>query len=373
MNVDGVDAFTPGRLVLARERRGVTQKWLSDAAGVSPRMIKAYEAGEKNPSAETLRAVAEALTFPIPFFSAPPVDLMTVEAASFRAFTKAGAQLRGRAVAAGSLGLELNAYLTERFDLPSPDVPDLRIPASASEHETLSSAASIAESVRHQWGLGERPIPHMIHVLELHGVRVFSLSEDCDAIDAFSFWRNGTPFMFLNTRKTAERSIFDAAHELAHLVMHQHGCPQGRGAEREADAFAASFILPEAAITASAPRLVTIATLAEMKKTWHASVAALGHRLFDLGLVSEWQYRHFNIELAKRGKRNEPAPLPRETSAILRKTIAALGEEGVGLREIARDLHLPVGELRALTFGLHALTGEGQDSAPSHAALRLLR
>jgi Zn-dependent peptidase ImmA (M78 family)/transcriptional regulator with XRE-family HTH domain len=364
MNTDGVDIFTPSRLVLARERRGVTQAQLAEAAKISVRMVKHYEAGRYNPSAETLLSLATTLGFPVAFFSASPVDLMTVEAASFRAFTKAGALLRGRAVAAGTLGLELHKYLAERFDMPKPDVPDVRIPTTASERESGSAAARIAEHVRHAWGLGQRPIQHVVRLLELHGVRVLSLSEDCDAIDAFSFWRDGTPFVFLNTRKTAERSIFDAAHELGHLVMHQHGMPQGREAEQQADAFAAAFILPEASFRTAAPKVVTVGNLAVMKSVWRASVAALAHRLYELHLMSEWQYRHFNIELAQRGKKNEPSPLARETSAILHKTVATLQGEGSGLREISRDLCLPLSELRALTFGLHAISGAGLPPGP---------
>lgn len=375
MNVDGVESFTPSRLVLARERRGFTQRQLRDDVdvNVSDRSIKAYESGAKRPSSDTVAGLAKALDFPSAFFSAPPIDRLTLEAASFRALTKAGATLRGRAVAAGTLAMEFHRYLAERFDLPRQDVPDLRISSTRSVNdERRPAAAAAAEAVRQMWGLGQKPIHNMIHLLELHGVRVFSLSEDCESIDAFSVWRDGTPFVFLNTRKTPERSIFDAAHELGHLVMHQHGIPQGRETEREADAFAASFILPESAIRAEAPQLVTIASLASMKRVWHASVALLGHRLHELRIMSEWQYRHFNIELARRGRKNEPSPLPRETSAIIRKTLAALADEGLGFRAIARELHLPLGEIRAMTFGLAAIEGDGGGATLPKGALRLV-
>ena len=54
----------------------------------------------------------------------------------------------------------------------------------------------------------------MLHVLEAKGVRVFSLAENTRNVDAFSSWREERPFVFLNMQKTAERSRFDAAHEL---------------------------------------------------------------------------------------------------------------------------------------------------------------
>jgi Zn-dependent peptidase ImmA (M78 family)/transcriptional regulator with XRE-family HTH domain len=359
----GVDTFTASRLILARERRGLTQRKLSELVGVSDRMIKAYEAGEKNPTAETLGVIARELRFPISFFEAKPIELLQLEAASFRALSKASSALRNRTVAAGTIALELHRYLADRFDLPKPDLPDLR----------ATTPAKAAESVRHQWGLGQKPIANVVHLLELHGVVVFSLSEDCESIDAFSIWHNGTPFVFLNTRKTAERSIFDAAHELGHLVLHRHGPPQGREAEVEADQFASSFLMPESAMRAVAPRLVTIATLAAMKKSWKVSVAALGYRLHALGLVSDWHYKHFNIELSRRGRSNEPAPLARETSAVIRKALAALDEEGVTLRDIAVELHLPLAELQALAFGLGVVAGDGTNPSAGRGALRLVK
>lgn len=355
MNIDGIEDFTPSRLRLARERRGMTQRRLSEIAGVSDRLVKAWEAGDKTPSEATLRAVAEALAFPQAFFTAAPLEVLELEAASFRALTKASASLRNRAVAAGTLALELDRFISQRFDLPKPDVPDLRD----------FNPQRAADTLRHRWGLGQKPIGHVVRVLELHGVRVFSLSEDCDSIDAFSLWRDGVPYVFLNTRKTAERSIFDAAHELGHLVLHRHGTPQGHTAEADADAFASNFLMPEAAMRAAAPKLMTVAAIAMLKRDWRVSVAALGYRLHAVGRMTDWQYRHFNIELSRRGRANEPAPLARETSAVLAKTLRTLEAEGTSLREIARELHVPVAELRALTFGVHVIEGGGTSSTPT--------
>jgi Zn-dependent peptidase ImmA (M78 family) len=163
--------------------------------------------------------------------------------------------------------------------------------------------------------------------------------------------------MFLNTRTTAERGVFDVAHELGHLLLHRHGEPVGRDYERDADTFAAALLMPEAAIRAEAPRLATISTIAAMKQRWRASVAALARRMRELGLITKWQYEHLTIELSRRGRSNEPAPLPRETSTVLRKALASLSEDGIGVKEIARDLHLPVGEIRAISFGLQVVQG----------------
>src|SRR4030095_16645232 len=120
------------------------------------------------------------------------------------------------------------------FNLPKQILLDL-------SYETDPEAA--ARSLRQYWGIGEKPIGNMLGLLEVHGVRVFALAEDTASVDAFSFWRDDRPFIFLNNFKTAEHSLFDSVHELGHLVLHRHGGPQAsRSAEREANAFASAFL-----------------------------------------------------------------------------------------------------------------------------------
>lgn len=101
-----------------------------------------------------------------------------------------------------------------------------------------NNPAAAARTIRQYWAIGERPIGNMVKLLETKGVRVFSLAENTRNVDAFSCWRNDEPYIFLNTFKSTERSRFDAAHELGHLVLHKHGgARQGRSAEHEAHLF----------------------------------------------------------------------------------------------------------------------------------------
>jgi len=322
------ESFEPTRLCVARDRAGITQRALCERAGISIRALKGYESGETIPSRGVVTALSRALGFSEEFFFAGPIELLPLEAASFRALSKASARIRNRAVASGTFAVALfYPFLSERFHLPAGKVPDLR-------EQTPEGAA---DALRSYWGLGQRPIPHMISLLEARGVRVFSLSEDYDAIDAFSLWRDGTPFVFLNTRKTAERSIFDAAHELGHLVLHRHGVPQGHDAENAADRFASAFLMPESAIRADAPATCTVATLARLKPKWRASTAAIGRRLRDLDVMTAYSYTQLNKNLSQMGRRQEPAPLARETSVVLRKALSALADEGLDLKRIARS------------------------------------
>jgi Zn-dependent peptidase ImmA (M78 family) len=199
----------------------------------------------------------------------------------------------------------------------------------------------------------------MIALLESKGVRVFSLSVDAREVDAFSMWYDGTPFVFLNTKKTAERCRFDAAHELGHLVMHRHGAPQGQEAEKEANAFASAFLMPRRSVLANAPRTATLKSLIAHKKFWNVSAAALNYRLHSLGLTTDWTYRTLCIDLAKLGRDHEPESSPFESSQVLKKVFASLREDGISKSDVAKELLIQPEELDELTFGLmlNALNG----------------
>lgn len=349
--------FNPSRLTLARKRRGLTMIKLAAAVGVEPRSVSAYEKGEFGPDDNRMARLAAVLKFPEAFFFGDDLDEPTPDIASFRALSKMTAGQRDTALGAGAIALMLNAWIEARFELPSPDLPDL-------SREGNPEAA--AHALRQQWALGELPVKNMIHLLEAKGVRVFSLSVDAAEVDAFSMWRQSTPFVFLNTKKSAEHSRFDAAHELGHLVLHRHGSPQGREAEREANAFASAFLMPKASVLAYAPRMATIDHLIKLKKMWSVSVAALTYRLHAIGVLSDWHYQSLYIELSSRGyRKSEPDEGQRETSQVLQKVFAALRDECISRGDIAGELCVPVEELDQLVFGLAltGLTGGGNGSA----------
>ncbi len=113
------------------------------------------------------------------------------------------------------------------------------------------------------------------HLLESRGVRVFSLAENCAEVDAYSVWRGPRPFVFLNVGKSGERRRFDAAHELAHLVLHRHAAPNGTEAEKDAHAFASAFLMPSASMKAIGRVVPNLGFIIEQKKRWIVSASAM--------------------------------------------------------------------------------------------------
>ncbi len=354
--------FNPGRLSLARRRRGLTKKGLAELLGVTPLTILRYERGESTPPPENIAKLAKALAFPESFFFEPDIDEPLSDAASFRSMSGMSARQRDAALAAGSLAFVLTDWVEQRFELPAADLIDL-----SDERPDVA-----ARSLRQRWGLGERPIKNMVHLLEAKGARVFSLAENTRTIDAFSLWHNENPYVFLNVMKSSERSRFDAAHELGHLLLHRHGGPKGRGAEDEANKFAMSFLMPESDVLAVIPRVHTLNQIVRAKRRWAVSVMALLYRLAKLEVLSDWQYRRLCIQATRHGYREtEPYSVKREQSILWHKVLTALWKERTTKNDIAAALHISPREIENLLFGIAPLlsiegngTGKIKGNAP---------
>jgi Zn-dependent peptidase ImmA (M78 family)/transcriptional regulator with XRE-family HTH domain len=332
----------------------MTARALASSIGVSPITISRLENGANEPEDVTVDALAAALNFPRAFFFADEVDELPADAASFRSLSSMSAKERDAALSAGAIAYLFHDWVAERFNLPDGHIPDVR------EDATPEGAARV---VRAQWGLGEQPISNMVKLLESKGVRVFSLCEDTKNVDAFSCWRGDRPFVFLNTFKSTERSRFDAAHELGHLVMHRHGAPQdSRQAESEADKFASAFLMPADDVSSRIRYVSSLDSLVIYKRRWGVSVAALNYRLHKLGVVSEWQNRSLNVELSSRGyRRQEPEGLPPETSALWPQIFTALWQDRITREQIADELHVPMVELEMILRHLAAPPTAGSD------------
>jgi len=338
--------LNPERVDLVRRRLGVSKIEFAAMIGVDRKTIQRFESGNSELSDAIVNSITRVSGYPKEFFCKGPIETPSPDSISFRSMRSLTARPRDAALAAAAIAFELDDWMQARFELPPHNLPqmDSRSP----------SAAAIA--LRARWGIGVKPISNMINVLEANGVRVFSLSEEARHLDAYSFWRNQRPYVFLNTCKTAEHSRFDAAHELGHLVLHQHGGPKHRSAEDEAHAFASEFLMPSADLDANMPKVRSLNDLIRAKKRWGVSAAALNYALNHRRnkTVSDWNYRNYCIELNRIGRENEPDPMPAESSQIWAKVFTALWREGITLSHVAADLAVPERELSNLLFNIAA-------------------
>lgn len=360
--------FNMGRFDLARQRRGLTKRELAHRLEVTDRTVSNWYSNQEVDE-KILDKAAEILDFPINFFYGREVEKIQVESVSFRALTKMTARKRDMAISQTILAEMISDWIDQNFELPLPNVPDLHELRSDFSTATIGSLdeadendvryyleysypEACADTVRKAWGLGEQPIPNLIALLESKGIRVFSLTDEAQDVDACCRWTSGRPFIFLNTSRTAERCRFDLAHELGHLVMHKHGIIEGIHVEQEANAFASAFLMPRRSLLANPLRIPSLKSILSKKEIWQVSAAALTYRYNKLGIITDWNATSIYKQLAQRGRNNEPNPIPHESSLLLDKVFQALAQENFDLSKLTNDLCLNLVEVNNLTFNL---------------------
>lgn len=361
--------FNMGRFDLARQRRGLTKRDLAHRLDVTDRTVSNWYNNQEIDE-RILEKAAEILDFPLSFFYGSDVEKIHAESVSFRALTKMTAKKRDMAISQTILAEMISDWIDQNFVLPLPNVPDLHELRSdfsnAITNESIDEATdnevnyyleysypeACADTVRKAWGLGEQPIPNLIALLESKGIRVFSLTDEAQDVDACCRWTSGRPFIFLNTSRTAERCRFDLAHELGHLVMHKHGIIEGIHIEQEANAFASAFLMPRRSLLADPLRIPSLRSILSKKEIWQVSAAALTYRYNKLGIITDWNATSIYKQLAQRGRNNEPNPIAHESSLLLDKVFKVLAQENFDLSKLTNDLCLTLEEISNLTFNL---------------------
>ena len=196
----------------------------------------------------------------------------------------------------------------------------------------------------------DKPISRLVNTFEYNGGLVFVTPFSMSKIDAFSGWATldiDRPIIIASCNVPGDRMRFSVAHEIGHLVM--HGAPKGTMAvmEKEANAFAAEFLMPEDAIRAELLTPITLTSIAQLKPKWGVSMQALIYRAHYLRIITDRQYRYLFERLSAKGWRTrEPSNLdipieaPQAFNKMVQSVYQSIGAyaEDVGLKPaVVRD------------------------------------
>jgi Zn-dependent peptidase ImmA (M78 family)/DNA-binding XRE family transcriptional regulator len=354
-----MSAVLPERIAQAREFKGITKTDLAQALGVSPAAVAQWESGAKSPTSENLAALARYVGFSIAAFQRPfPADVLRLGPLSFRATINAAtkrANLQSEQLA--KLVAESYGWLAERVALPIPNLPE--------GGQVQNDVEQAAQSCRRSWNLGDRPILKLGELLESQGILVLRASFGGANIDAFSCRISGRPFIFLGSdKKDRARSRFDAAHELAHLVLHQHysgylsESDDHKELERQANSFASAFLMP-AEIFRNDVIDSTLNGFLRLKERWGVSVQAMVVRAHQLGIISDSRRTELFRQMSWKGWRKpggEPLDelVPEVRSSVGKRSIDLLTQNRIiQLWEVPNEVPFPDDVLN-VAFGIDA-------------------
>lgn len=333
----GVDGFVGERLVEAREASGImSQSDLARLLDVSNQTISLYENNKSSPRPEMLSRLASLLKVKEWFFLMPVVHRET-RPIFWR--SRHVSVRDGRTVARRRYEWSkwlIDGYLKSFMDMPELTIPtrkDLGVPEDP-RSLTDSQVDKVASIAREYWGLGLSPIDNLIALLENNGLMLTYTVLNSDKLDAFSNISeyDGSFHIRLSKDKgSATRSRFDAAHEVAHLLMHAHlpksyfNTPTHTLVEHQANRFASAFLMPAESFKQEV-WMTSIAAFKGMKPDWKVSVGAMIKRCDDLGLFGDddAKVRRMWIKYKRDWQAIEEDDLEFEPTELMKRCVDAL-------------------------------------------------
>jgi Zn-dependent peptidase ImmA (M78 family)/transcriptional regulator with XRE-family HTH domain len=335
----GTAGFVGWRLTEARQARGLNGTELADLIGVSPQSVSQYEHGKQSPSAEMLGLISDKLNIPLAYFIRE-VRQGEEKPIYWRGQTTANRAARDRAEIRLIWINEILNYLFGFFDFPPLDLPKFADTPRDFRDMDSEYIEGIAELVRAHWRISDGPMPDLLLEMENNGIVVSRINVGAEKLDAFSQWSSvyGIPFVILGRDKSsASRQRFDAAHELAHLILHVKVDPKRLNIaadykimEDQAHCFAGALLLP-AQQFADDLWSPTLDGMLALKERWKVSVAAMIKRCVALEMISEESERRLWINYNRRGwRKSEPfdGKIEKERPRVLRRSINQLLSDG---------------------------------------------
>jgi len=358
----------PEMLILGRESRGLVQKQVADATGISQANISKYESGLLSVSQDHAQHIATALDYPIAFFFQSGQRYGFGSSCTYhrKRQTMPVQELKKILANINIRRLELSRFLNNvdiEFDneFPRLDLEDYN-----------EDPGEVARVIRGFWHLPLGPITNLTNVIEGAGGIIHPCDFGTRKLDAVSQLVAGTPpLFFANSETPTDRMRYTLAHELGHIIMHHIPNTDTHEQERQADQFAAEFLMPAKEIRSHLDN-VTLPILARLKSFWKVSMAALARRAYDLGKLTDWQYRQIYQQLSNNNMRlNEPVILPVEKPTVLENIIQVhLNENGYSISEMSQLAGLHESEfLREYPLALQGGQGPLQ---PPQTRLRMV-
>lgn len=359
---------------LIRKQRAamhMTVAHLARLVGVNRNTLTNYESGKTEPNAGDLVRLSGALGCTIS-------DLLQVESASVppRFAFRAHAPLRTNPQITVAARKFLRAYdeieeitnsrlhgKLQRFN------DDNNGPLTDREIEVA------ADSLRKSSGLHDTGPENITRVLEGIGVRTLFFNHDGKGLEGLSTIQGDMVLVMLRDRKKAvERTIFSAAHELGHLVLHSQLFTNDvedvetdiKRYEREANKFAGNFLVPSDELVRiwreeRLNRLPLFNALILLKRVFHVSFHCLYLRVTELDLHPTVDRAKFTFQIKQqlgiigRATMEELEPEPLNPDVLYRTTRfdrlvqSAFLQDLIGVAKVAEMLQVTVDKAQEVT------------------------
>lgn len=333
----GTPGFVGERLTEARAARRIASKSaLARQLCINVSTVARWEDGSSTPDADALTQLANKLYVRREFFLRPivrssrPMFYRSLSSTLVRDLDYQHSQMAWLQ--------EISSILQHYIDFPAIDIPDVLKGAS---YKQLRDAdiEGIALDLRRHWQLGDGPCGDVVNLLERKGFVVSAIEMNTSKLDGLCAWADSDerPHILLATDKMSfARRQMDAAHEMAHALLHKDVTQQDlkedlKTIEAQAFRLASAFLMP----STTYPHEVTTISLAKLeslKERWRVSIKAQIQRLSDLEIIDyNRKVELYKLYSAKGWSKCEPLDreLPISEPSFLKDSLTLIANAGV--------------------------------------------
>ena len=237
------------KLKVARTTLNLTLETVCERSGIGVSTLSEFENGRREPRLAQLKQLAGVYHRSEAFFLDDEPQRVEGVLWRQRPESPSAEELQATLVDLAGKYHTLEAFCEQlkTFELPV-------VSLATAERFDYSDAGRLAHQVRNQLGLGERPGPTLLRVLEeVCNVRVFHLEFEPSGSAACTISERFGAAVLLNSKNVRWRRNFDLAHELFHLLTwnvfrHSDGEQPVTPSDREeklATCFARNLLMPE--------------------------------------------------------------------------------------------------------------------------------
>lgn len=357
---NGTPGFIAARLTEAREaRRITTMSGLARRLNVSPSTVSRWEDEDaaQAPDQDTLIQLASVLDVRPEFFLRPrfvserSMFLRSLSSTLVRDLNFQRAQMRWLQ--------EIGSVLQHYVDFPAVDIPDVLRGGSYLQLRD-EDLEEIALELRGHWQLGEGPAGDIVTLMERVGIVVSSITMSTTKLDGLCNWSplDDRPYVLLaNDKMSFPRRQMDAAHELAHAILHRDVPEEEfdqnlKVIEKQAFRLGSALLMPSTTYPKEV-RQPSLAMLATLKERWRVSIKAQIKRLSDLDIIQQDYATHlYKLYSAKGWSKGEPLDQhwPLREPRLLADSLRLIDEAGVLGKDdlLATEFTLSSGDIENL-------------------------
>lgn len=364
--------ITPSVLEWAIDQAGVEIEDLAKRSGAEPQQVAAWLAGDAQPSKTQFRKLVSFLKRPEAFFFLPRPPSREAVPAAFRhppGGMREPTRIELEGIRKARRVQQVGRWVAERVEddrwrgnpIPAANGQTPHEAAKAAkawlgwsleDQRQASSSAAVVRAVRER--------------LEDRGILTLQLPLGSDGGRGFSLYDQDKPVVAINTHYNYEARLFSYIHELGHLMRRTDAICIGFAAtkaERWCEAFAASFLIPIAALRdrvvfrfGEDAKVTEIDQLRPLASDFRVSLSAMAIRLEELEFGRPGLFEA--IPIASDFKRQRGGPRTDTTRGAVRLRefgqgyfgLILAGERAGALRrqDALRYLDVSEGQLRKL-------------------------